>query len=71
MSDMLLPNFKCPTGGNMKSYGLRLRQDQRPIAKSSALTVAVREGAFRFKYFLISRLRRGIVAQSSRKVLKL
>ena len=29
----------------MKSYGLRRRQDQRPIAKSSALTAAVRCGA--------------------------
>lgn len=29
-----------------------------------------RQGPFLLKYFLISRLRRGIVAQSSRKVLK-
>jgi hypothetical protein len=29
-----------------------------------------RQGSFLLKYFLISRLRRGIVAQSSRKVLK-
>ena len=30
-----------------------------------------REGAFLLKYFLVSRLRRGIVAQSSRKVIKM
>jgi hypothetical protein len=59
----------------MKSYGLKPRPARRPDRELTCLNcggpLAGRAGGFLLKYFLVSRLRRGIVAQSSRKVFKL
>jgi DNA-directed RNA polymerase subunit RPC12/RpoP len=76
MSDMSLPNFKCPTCG-AEYEAVRIEAppgpttDREIVCLNCGGPLSGREGAFLFKYFLISRLRRGIVAQSSRQVLKL
>jgi DNA-directed RNA polymerase subunit RPC12/RpoP len=76
MSDMFPANFKCPNCG--AEYEM-VRAEAPPGPTTDREITCLncggplpgREGGFLLKYFLVSRLRRGVVAQSSRKVLKL
>jgi DNA-directed RNA polymerase subunit RPC12/RpoP len=76
MSDMMPANFKCPTCGAEYEV-VRAEAPPGPTTDREITCLNCggplqgREGAFLLKYFLVSRLRRGIVAQSSRKVLKM